>query len=104
MARRVRTVVGTIACVAACVQPLGTARAAEYAREYDLKIESQPLARALQEFATQAGVQIIFFSAATHGRNAAPLRGRFTARAALERLLDDSRLTFRQINANTIEI
>jgi len=104
MATRVRTVVGTIACVAACVQPLGTLLAAEPAREYDLKIESQPLARALQEFARQAGVQIIFFSAATQGRDAAPLKGRFTAHAALEQLLVDSRLTFRQISPNTIEI
>jgi iron complex outermembrane receptor protein len=104
MVRRVRTVVGTIACVAACVQPLGSSHAAEQAREYDLRIKSQPLARALQEFATQAGVQIIFFSVATQGRNAAPLQGRFTAEAALEQLLNDSRLTFRQINDKTIEI
>lgn len=104
MAARVKAVVGTIACVAAHLQSLGTLQAAEEIREYDLKIERQPLARALQEFAKQAGVQIIFFSAVTAGRDAQPLRGRFTTQAALEQLLDDSRLTFRQINPNTIEI
>jgi iron complex outermembrane receptor protein len=104
MAARINAVVGTIACVAAHLQSLGAVHAAEAIREYDLKIERQPLARALQAFAKQAGVQIIFFSAVTEGRDAPPLIGRFTTVAALEQLLDDSRLTFRQINPNTIEI
>ena len=104
MASRAKTVIGTIACVAACMQPLSAVRAAEQTREYDLNIDRQPLARALQAFAKQSGVQIIFFSAVTEGRDAPPLIGRFTTVAALEQLLDDSRLTYRQINPNTIEI
>lgn len=104
MASRAITVVGTIACVAACVQPLSVVHAEQQAREYDLNIDRQPLARALQAFAKQSGVQIIFFSAVTDGRDAPPLIGRFTTVAALEQLLDDTRLTFRQINPSTIEI
>lgn len=104
MASRAKTVIGTIACVAACMQPLSVVHAAEQAREYDLNIHRQPLARALQAFARQVGVQIIFLSSVTKGRAAPPLIGRFTTEAALEQLLDDSRLTFRQITPNTIEI
>lgn len=72
--------------------------------EHDLQIERQPLARALQEFAKQSGVQIIFFSSIARGREAPPLHGRFTTAAALEQMLQDSQLTFRQINTQTIEI
>ena len=75
--------VGTIACVAACMQPLSVMHAAEQAREYDLNIARQPLARALQAFAKEVGVQVIFFSAVTEGREAPPLIGRFTTEAAL---------------------
>lgn len=71
---------------------------------YELKIDSQPLGQALQEFAKQAGIQIIFFSKVTAGHMAPALNGKFTANAALGRLLDDSKLTFREINPKTIEI
>jgi iron complex outermembrane receptor protein len=78
--------------------------AASFEPEHDLRIERQPLARALQEFAKQSGVQIIFFSSIARGREAPPLHGRFTTAAALEQMLQDSQLTFRQINTHTIEI
>jgi iron complex outermembrane receptor protein len=71
---------------------------------YDLKIESQPLGSALQEFAKQSGIQVIFFSKVTDGHAAPELKGRFTTEAALARLLDDSKLTFREINPKTIEV
>lgn len=71
---------------------------------YDLQIERLPLGEALQEFAKQSGVQVIFFSRVTDGLQAPALRGRFTAQAALQRLLGDSRLTFRELNPKTIEI
>lgn len=71
---------------------------------FDLKIESQPLAAALQEFAKQSGIQVIFFSQVTEGLNAPAVHGRLTASAALQKLLDDSKLTYREINPKTIEI
>jgi iron complex outermembrane receptor protein len=72
--------------------------------QYELKLERQPLDTALQEFARQSGVQIIFFSQLTDGLEAPALQGQFTADAALERLLRGSRLTFRALNTRTIEI
>ena len=71
---------------------------------YHLKIASQPLDEALQEFARQSGVQIIFFSRLTAGLRAPALDGRYTVAEAMGQLLADSQLTFRVINSRTIEI
>jgi iron complex outermembrane recepter protein len=71
---------------------------------YDLAIEQQPLSAALQEFAKQSGVQIIFFSRVTDGHEAPSLKGKYTAASALQLLLNDSKLTFREINSKTIEV
>jgi iron complex outermembrane receptor protein len=72
--------------------------------EYDLQIPQQSLRTALQEFSRQTGVQIIFFSKLTDGLEAQPLSGKFTAAGALQRLLNRSELTFRELNAKTIQI
>jgi hypothetical protein len=71
---------------------------------YNFKIESQPLGTALQEFAKQSGVQIIFFSQVTEGFQAPALNGSYTIVGALEVLLSGSHLIFRVINPKTIEI
>ena len=71
---------------------------------YNFKIDSQPLGTALQEFAKQSGVQIIFFSQVTEGLQAPALSGSYTISGALEMLLSGSRLIFRVINPKTIEI
>jgi outer membrane receptor for ferric coprogen and ferric-rhodotorulic acid len=71
---------------------------------YTLHIASQPLDSALQEFARQTGIQIIFFSYLTDGRRAPALDGRYPVDAAMKALLAESRLTFRRVNAKTIEI
>jgi iron complex outermembrane receptor protein len=67
-------------------------------------IESQPLGDALQEFAGQSGVQVIFFSKLVEGLSAPALHGRYTSTEALDRLLANSALTYHQINPMTIEI
>jgi iron complex outermembrane receptor protein/outer membrane receptor for ferric coprogen and ferric-rhodotorulic acid len=72
--------------------------------KYNLRIDRQPLGQALQEFARQSGVQIVFFSQVTEGLQAPALNGQFTLAAALEMLLKGSNLTFRVINSTMIEI
>lgn len=64
----------------------------------------QPLSQALTQFASQSGIQVIFMSKATDGLLAPTLQGRYTPSAALERLLSDSPLTYRQIRPDTVEI
>jgi iron complex outermembrane recepter protein len=72
--------------------------------KYHFKIDSQPLGTALQQFANQSGVQIIFFSHLTDGFQAPALNGSYTISGALEVLLSGSHLIFRVINPKTIEI
>lgn len=85
------------------VTPLAGAPSSEPIR-YNFKIDSQPLATALQEFAKQGGVQIIFFSQVTEGLQAPALNGSYTISGALQILLSGSHLIFRVINRKTIEI
>jgi iron complex outermembrane recepter protein len=72
--------------------------------KYHFNIDSQPLGTALQQFAGQSGVQIIFFSRVTEGLQAPALHGSYTISDALEVLLSGSDLIFRVINPKTIEI
>ena len=71
---------------------------------YNYKIDGQPLGTALQEFAKQSGVQIIFFSQVAEGLQAPALNGSYTIAGALQTLLSGSHLTFRVLNPRTIEI
>jgi iron complex outermembrane recepter protein len=71
---------------------------------YHFKIDGQPLGTALQQFAEQSGVQIIFFSKVTEGLQAPALNGSYTMSGGLEMLLSGSHLFFRAINPKTIEI
>ena len=71
---------------------------------YELHIGAQPLDAALQEFARQSGVQILFLSRLADGYRSAPLQGSYTVDAGLRALLAQSRLTYRWINAKTVEI
>jgi hypothetical protein len=71
---------------------------------YHFKIDRQPLGTALQQFAEQSDVQIIFFSQVTEGLQAPALDGSYTISGALEILLSGSHLIFRVINPKTIEI
>jgi iron complex outermembrane receptor protein len=87
----------------AWITRLGAAPSSEPAK-YHFKIDSQPLGTALQQFAEQSGVQIIFFSRVTEGLQAPALNGSYTVSGALEMLLSGSHLIFRVINPKTIEI
>src|ERR1700748_3396833 len=64
----------------------------------------QALDEALQELARQTGIQVVFFSKITAGHSAPELSGEYTLNAALTRLLEDSDLTFRQVNEHTVEV
>lgn len=71
---------------------------------FDLSIERQPLAGALQQLARQGDVQVIFFSRVTEGLSSPALDGHYSLDAALGRLLAGSGLTFRVINPQTVEV
>ena len=68
------------------------------------QITAQPLDSALQEFARQSGVQVVYFSQITDGLAAPALDGRYTLEGAIRVLLGQSGLTLRVINPKTVEI
>jgi hypothetical protein len=82
----------------------GGARSAAQPTVYTLHIESQPLDGALQQFARQTGMQILFFSRLTDGQRSAALHGMYTLDEAMRALLSESKLTYRVINTKTIQI
>ena len=73
-------------------------------RTFELRITAQPLDEALQEFSRQSGMQVIYFSGLTDGIQSPGVNGKYTVSAALQALLAGSGLSFRVINARTVEI
>jgi outer-membrane receptor for ferric coprogen and ferric-rhodotorulic acid len=80
------------------------AATSEQVVKFDLRIDSQPLDYALQEFSRQSGIQVIFFSRLTEGRRAPAVNGQYELAGALSALLLGSGLTFRLLNPNTVQI
>jgi outer membrane receptor protein involved in Fe transport len=69
-----------------------------------LDIEAQPLADALNLFAQQSGLQVVFFSEVGRGVRAPGLVGNYSAKDALERLLADTTLGYQFIDDKTVAI
>ena len=79
---------------AAAIAPVicTTAAQAQPAAAADYSLPAQPLARSLREVAVRSSVSVLAPSELVSGRRAPPLNGRFTAREAVERLLEGSGL------------
>ena len=92
------------ALLLACASLFSSAMRGAEPEAYTLHIASQPLDNALLEFARQTSLEIIVFSHLTNGRQAPALDGRYTVDQAMKALLAGSMLTFRWVNAKTIEI
>jgi outer membrane receptor protein involved in Fe transport len=71
---------------------------------YHLQIESQPLGKALQRFAEQSGLQIVYYAQIAEGQMAGRVEGNLSAEEALKRLLAGTELTFKAVNGDTIAI
>lgn len=82
-----------LSVLAAAILFAGAAYAEAAGLAFDLPAE--PLAKSLNQVARQAGVQVVFASPLAEGRQAPALKGNFTARQALERLLAGSGLVLR---------
>jgi outer membrane receptor protein involved in Fe transport len=83
---------------------LSTSAGAQGSTLYQLQIPAQPLAAALQAFAAQSGLQVMFFSDVSSGLRAQALEGSFTKEDALRKLLQGSGLEYTLINDRTISI
>jgi len=91
--------------VAVCAAPSHVESASSFgASPRSLNIPSQPLEQALQEFARQSGMQIVFRSKVTDGWQSPAIEGTFIAEAGLVAMLLSTPLQYRFLNENTIEI
>lgn len=74
-------------------------------RQIALDIEPQSMSDALNDWAQQTGLQLIFPDADITNRLAAPsVRGTYTAQAALNQLLAGTQLTYEFVNDRTVSI
>lgn len=73
-------------------------------RAVTLDIKAQPIGSALNEFARQSGVQVLFYSDVSDGVSVAGLAGTFAPDAALTKLLSNTGLTFEYVNSRTVAI
>jgi len=90
-----------IRCVALAM--LGTQAFADPTlRHFD--IQTQATASALNEFARQADITLVFASALVDKHQMVGIKGDFTVLEALKRLLDGTGLSFTQVSATTIAI
>ena len=80
------------------------AQAQEAQLRIEFNIASQPLEKALNEFAAQADARIVFYPKTVEGRVAPRLVGAYSPRAALEKLLADSELVYHFRDERTIII
>src|SRR5690242_9424536 len=89
-----------MACAVACI--VGTP--AEAARALRFDIEPQSLAAALDQFAREAGVQILYPYAIATTHRVAGMHGTMQPRAALQRLLQGSGLAIASFDDRTIAL
>src|SRR5512146_2516737 len=78
------------------------ARAADAPRHFD--IPAEPLGAALDDFARQADVTLLFSSTLAAHAHTAGVRGELTVKVALGRLLADTGLGFREVSPSAIAI
>ena len=83
------TAIATVLCASAAQ--------AQPAREAEYSLPAQELARSLREVSVRSGVSVIAPSDLVEGRQAPPLRGSFTAREAVERLIEGSGLSVENV-------
>jgi iron complex outermembrane recepter protein len=73
-------------------------------RRIEFNIAPQPMGKALNEFATQADVRIVFYPQVVEGLVAPRLSGSYSAEEALKILLGSSELRYRFTDARTVRI
>jgi outer membrane receptor protein involved in Fe transport len=91
-------------CRLLAVAILFAAGAAAAAETYQLDIPAQPLSKALQTFAEQSGIQIVYYAQVAQGRTASRVAGTLSAQEALTQLLTGTNLKFETVNADTVAI
>lgn len=71
---------------------------------YTFNIQTQSLSDALKEFASQSGLQVVYFAKIAANQSANPVAGALSAEDALRRLLGSSNLVYERMDEKTIAI
>ena len=79
-------------------------RSAQAERRYEFDIPSRPLPQAIADFSAATGLQVLYTETSTYDHTAPALRGVFTARQALDRLVAGSGLIYRYTSANAVTL
>jgi iron complex outermembrane receptor protein len=93
-----------VASVGSALAQTQTNTAAIDQTRQEFNIAAQPLSQALREYAQQSGDQVVFYSDIGKGREAPALAGSYTRQEALQRLLENTGLKYRRVNAKTVAI
>src|SRR5688572_19748687 len=108
MGQKGETIMKTLALIASVVMgllgSLGSPAQAQLGKEIAIDIPSQPLGEALAELAKQTGLQVVLYSAVGKQTTTARLAGKFTAQAALERLLVETGLRYEYLDQDTVAV
>lgn len=102
-----RVIAGLIASVMLCVAwPLWAQTKISAAQVYVFDISELPIIDALKEFTTQTGLLVSFWPDAQTDQTmlVGPLRGKYTAEAALNRLLAKSGLAYQRTNDRSLVV
>ncbi|MGE5564971.1 MAG: TonB-dependent receptor domain-containing protein [Parcubacteria group bacterium] len=83
---------------------LSATQASAQERRYDFDVPAQPLNAALQTFARQAQLQVIFAEAETKSLRAPPLNGSYSADEALQVLLAGTQLKASRNNKGVLQV
>lgn len=88
------------------VDDMGAApvRSTQAERTYDFDIPPKPLPEAIADFSAVTGLQVLYTETSTYDHAAPALRGAFTAKQALDRLMAGSGLSYRYTSANAVTL
>ena len=85
--------------------PLSVAQAQEQqSAQFNFALAAKPLPQALSDFSRVTGISVIYTDEAPYGLQAPAVSGPMSATQALQRLLGNTGLTFRQIDARTLAL
>ena len=82
----------------------GAVRLAQTEQTYEFDIPSKPLPRAIADFSAVTGLQVLYTETSTYDHTVPALRGAFTAKQALDRLVAGSDLSYRYTSANAVTL
>ncbi|WP_256829987.1 TonB-dependent receptor [Pseudomonas sp. Pse1] len=100
--------VSVLAVSALALLPQSVAQAAQvgaqHSTQFSFSIAAKPLSQALSDFSRVTGLSVVYTDEAPYGLTAPAINGQMSAEQAMQRLLSQSGLTFRQTDAHTLAL